>query len=154
MGTFDYDAVFRRILSKNSWGTEGELAKKLGVAPNTWTAYKKGKTSFGLHEIAKICDTLGVAPRWLLLGEDEKGQASLYDRVERIVLEEHLAAKIKLPATALAKTASYYLAGLEERLISKDDCEEVDLRLRLLHKEVRIAIENARSEPGKGKHSA
>lgn len=67
--SFSYDEVFARILSKNRWATERELAQALGVSPNTWTAYKKGKSSFGLNDIAKICDVLGVDSDWLLFGE-------------------------------------------------------------------------------------
>lgn len=66
---FSYEDVIRRILDKNPWKTEGMLAEKLGIAPNTWTAYKRGKRSFGLHEIANICDLLDVDPFWLLFGD-------------------------------------------------------------------------------------
>lgn len=67
--SFSYDAVFARILSKNRWPTERELANALGVSPNTWTSYKRGKSSFGLNDITKICDVLGVDSDWLLFGE-------------------------------------------------------------------------------------
>ncbi|AEQ50791.1 Phage repressor protein C, contains Cro/C1-type HTH and peptisase s24 domains [Pelagibacterium halotolerans] len=68
MTGFSYDEVIDRIIEKNPGNTEGELAKALGIAPNTWTAYKRGERSFGLNEIAEICDTLGVDAEWLLLG--------------------------------------------------------------------------------------
>lgn len=67
--SFAYEDVVSRLLSLKGEGSEGDFAARLGISPNTWTAYKRGKQSFGLHEIAKICDELGVAPEWLLFGE-------------------------------------------------------------------------------------
>ncbi len=69
MSDFSYRDVVKRIMEKNRWKTERELAEHLGISPNTWTAYKKGDQSFGLHAIAKICDILEVEPLWLLFGD-------------------------------------------------------------------------------------
>lgn len=154
MTNFDYDAVFRRILSKNRWGSEASLAKALGVTANTWTAYKKGKSSFGLHEVTKICDILDVVPRWLLFGETAAGKPSLYDQVENLVIEAHAANSIKLPSAGLAAAAAQYLDALERDLLSPEDEEEIELRLRLLQKRIQKDIEQARAEPGTGKLSA
>lgn len=66
---FSHADIIARILSKNPWKTEGLLASALGISPNTWTAYKKNSSSFGLLDIPKICDVLGVTPRWLLFGD-------------------------------------------------------------------------------------
>lgn len=79
--SFSYDDVFARIMSKNRWATERDLATALGVSPNTWTSYKKGKSSFGLNDIARICDVLGVDSEWLLFG-DAAGQTQSQGRVE------------------------------------------------------------------------
>lgn len=70
MADFTYEDVIARILSKNRWGSEAELAEALGISRNTWTAYKKGRTSFGLNQIAEICAVLGVSAHWLLYGVD------------------------------------------------------------------------------------
>ncbi len=69
---FDYGAVISRLMTLKGAESEGEFAARLGISPNTWTAYKKAKQSFGLHEIAKICDALDVEPVWLLFGEAEQ----------------------------------------------------------------------------------
>ena len=66
---YNYDQVIARLLSlKESDETEGEFAHRGGISPGTLTSYKKGKGSFGLHEIAKICDALRIDPHWLLFG--------------------------------------------------------------------------------------
>jgi len=70
MAEFSYEDVIARILSKNRWASEGELAEALGISRNTWTAYKKGKTSFGLNQITDICAVLGVTSQWLLYGDE------------------------------------------------------------------------------------
>jgi phage repressor protein C with HTH and peptisase S24 domain len=72
--SFDYESVVSRLLSLKGEGNEGEFAARLGISPNTWTAYKKGRQSFGLHEITKICDELGVDPQWLLFGDQQEAQ--------------------------------------------------------------------------------
>lgn len=69
---FDYEGVIGRLLSIKGDVSEGEFAGRLGISPNTWTAYKKGRQSFGLHEITKICDELGVEPSWLMFGESNQ----------------------------------------------------------------------------------
>lgn len=130
------------------------MAKELGVAPNTWTAYKRGKSSFGLHEIAKICDALQVSPRWLLLGEDAAGKPSLYDRVEKLVSEVYAKASVSLPSVSLAATAARHASTLEAAVLSATDEEEIDLRLKLLEKEIQKELREARADPGTGKRSA
>lgn len=69
---FDYATVVARLLGLKGAETESEFAARLGISPNTWTAYKKGKQSFGLHEITKICGILAVDPSWLLFGDGEE----------------------------------------------------------------------------------
>lgn len=150
---FSYDAIIERILSKNRWGNEGALATELGIAPNTWTAYKKGVRSFGLHEVAKICDVLGVSPHWLLFGT-EGAQTHLRERVEMIVTELHALEGLSLPAKSVELTVDRYYAGLLTQLVDTDDHEEIDLRLRLLRKEIAKDIAEARAAPGLGKRSA
>ncbi|WP_244618155.1 LexA family transcriptional regulator [Rhizobium sp. RU35A] len=73
--SFDYEGVISRLLTLKGEASEGDFAAKLGISPNTWTAYKKGRQSFGLHEVAKICDVLGVEPQWLLFGGQAASQA-------------------------------------------------------------------------------
>jgi len=66
---FDYSDVIARILTfKKEDETEGQFAARLGISANTWTAYKQAKRSFGLHEIATICDELGADVHWVLFG--------------------------------------------------------------------------------------
>lgn len=153
MADFSYDAIIERILSKNRWGNEGALATALGIAPNTWTAYKKGVRSFGLHEVAKICDTLGVSPHWLLFGT-EVAKADLRERVERLLRELHEQAGISLPATSMEQAVARHYAGLLDQLVDTNDREEIDLRLRLMRKEVAKDLSEAREAPGSGKRSA
>ncbi len=74
---FDYSGVISRLLTLKGAESEGEFAGRLGISPNTWTSYKRGKQSFGLHEITKICDTLKVDPLWLLFGDDDSRQIDL-----------------------------------------------------------------------------
>ncbi|WP_429813646.1 helix-turn-helix domain-containing protein [Ensifer sp. B1-9] len=153
MAEFSYDAIIERILSKNRWGNEGALATALGIAPNTWTAYKKGVRSFGLHEVAKICDTLDVSPHWLLFGTEGE-RSDLRERVELLLREVHEEAGISLPAASMEQTVVRYYAGLVDQIVDPDDREEIDLRLKLLRKEVAKDISEARAEPGSGKRSA
>ncbi len=153
MVEFSYDAIIDRILSKNRWGNEGALASALGIAPNTWTAYKKGVRSFGLHEVAKICDLLEVSPHWLLFGT-ESASNGVRGRVEALLLELHTEAKVSMSATAMERTVDRYYAALKAQLIDPNDHDELELRLRLLRKEVAKDIANAQAEPGSGKRSA
>jgi phage repressor protein C with HTH and peptisase S24 domain len=75
---FDYEGVISRLLQLKGTESEGDFAGRLGISPNTWTAYKKGKQSFGLHQIAEICDTLSIDPLWLLFGDSgTSGQSDL-----------------------------------------------------------------------------
>lgn len=153
MAEFSYDAIIERILSKNRWGSEGALAAAFGIAPNTWTAYKKGVRSFGLHEVAKICDLLDVSPHWLLFGT-EAAKSDLRELVEALVRELHRETGVSLPEPSAEQTVAHYLAKLTSQLVDPDDREEVDLRLRLLRKEVAKDLSEARSTPGSGKRSA
>lgn len=153
MVEFSYEAVIERILSKNRWGSEGALAAELGIAPNTWTAYKKGVRSFGLHEVAKICDTLGVSPHWLLFGT-EGLESDLRARVEKLVRELHNEAKVYLPDRAAEIVVDRHYTTLLKQIVDPDDREEIDLRLRLLGKEIFKEIAEARVMPGSGKRSA
>lgn len=153
MVEFSYEAIIDRILSKNRWGSEGALAAELGVSPNTWTAYKKGTRSFGLHEVAKICDVLQVSPHWLLFGTDGI-ESGLRERIEKIVRELHLEAKVYLPDRAAEQAIERHYTALVKQLVNPSDREEVDLRLRLLRKEVSKEISEARRSPGSGKRSA
>lgn len=150
MVEFSYQAVIDRILSKNRWGTEGALAAELGLAPNTWTAYKKGVRSFGLHEIARICDILGVTPHWLLFGT-EGLESDLRARVETLVRELHNEAKIYLPDRAVEIVVDRHYTAMLKQIVDPDDREEIDLRLRLLRKEISKEIAEARVMPGSGK---
>lgn len=66
---YSYDQVVARLLSlKDGDEKEGDFAQRIGISPGTLTSYKKGKGSFGLHEITKICDVLKIDPHWLLFG--------------------------------------------------------------------------------------
>ncbi|MEY9717893.1 transcriptional regulator with XRE-family HTH domain [Sinorhizobium fredii] len=150
---FSYEAIIERILSKNRWGSEGALATELGIAPNTWTAYKKGVRSFGLHEVAKICDILEVTPHWLLFGT-EGLESDLRGRVEKLIRELHDEAKIYLPDRAVAIVVDRHYTALLSQIVEPDDREEIDLRLRLLRKEISKEIAEARVTPGSGKRSA
>lgn len=153
MAEFSYDAVIERILSKNRWGSEGALAAELGLSPNTWTAYKKGVRSFGLHEIASICDKLGVTPHWLLFGTDGL-ESDLRARVEKLVREIHAEAEIYLPERAVEIVVDKHYTALLKQIVDPDDREEIDLRLRLLRKEISKEVAEARGMPGSGKRSA
>jgi transcriptional regulator with XRE-family HTH domain len=134
---FDYGKVIERILEKNRWGTEGALAKALGVVPNTWTSYKNGKQSFGLHEIARICDVLQVDPRWLLFG-DEPQKPSLMEKIEEIVREAF--GEKEIDEEVALELTRRSLAKIIDQLVSTDDDEEVELRLRLLRKELKSEV--------------
>ncbi len=154
VGEFNYDEVMARILSKNRWGNEGNLAKALGVSPNTWTAYKQGKTSFGLHDIAKICDVLGVTPQWLLMGDEGLRPISLLDRVRAIVFRAHEVSPIRLSKEALEQTSIDHFNALKSVIVDPNDDEEIELRLRLLGKQMQNEISVAIREPGTGKREA
>lgn len=153
MVEFSYDAVIERILSRNRWGSEGALAAELGIAPNTWTAYKKGVRSFGLHEVTKICDKLGVSPHWLLFGT-EGAENDLRAQVEKLVRELHRDAKIYLPERAEEQAIDRFYHSLQKQIVDPGDREEIELRLRLLRKEISKEIAEAQVHPGSGKRSA
>lgn len=153
MVEFSYNAIIERILGKNRWGNEAALAVKLGISPNTWTAYKKGVRSFGLHEITRICDILQVSPHWLLFGTDGV-ESGLRERVEKIVRELHLEAKVFLPERAAEQSVERHYTSLVKQLVDPGDREEIDLRLRLLRKEISKEISEARMAPGSGKRLA
>lgn len=70
MADIDQGAMFARIVKRNPFRTEAELAEKLGMSPNTWTAYKRGRQSLKLTQIAEICDIVGVDVEWLLFERD------------------------------------------------------------------------------------
>lgn len=70
MAEIDQMAMFSRIIERNPFKTEADLAEKLGWSPNTWTAYKRGRQSLKLSQIAEICDVLGVEMGWLLFDHE------------------------------------------------------------------------------------
>lgn len=112
MTDFVYSDVIDRILSKNRWGNEARLAEALGISPNTWTAYKRGARSFGLNDVARICDLLNVSSRWLLYGEDTSSGSltTLADR-EGLVEIPRFNVRVAAGAGALALTenvSSYF----------------------------------------------
>lgn len=151
---FDYDRVFERVLSRNRWGTERDLAAALGISPNTLTAWKQGRSSFGVHEIPKICDVLGVTAHWLLFGEELRQEASLLDEVRSIVEDAHKMAKVHLSAIGLERATNIYFSALNAEIVSANDTEEVGMRLHLLRKRIEKDLANAAAEPGSGKQSA
>ncbi|WP_165909426.1 helix-turn-helix domain-containing protein [Shinella sp. JR1-6] len=154
MTDFDYERVVERVLSRNRWGTEGDLAAALGISPNTLTAWKKGRSSFGVHEIPKICDVLGVEAHWLLFGDEPRQEASLLNEVQSIVENVHKMAKVHLSKAGLERTARTYFAALNAEIVSANDTEEVGMRLHLLRKRIEKDLANAAAEPGSGKQSA
>lgn len=135
-------------------GNRGGLAAALGISPNTLTAWKRGRSSFGVHEIPKICDVLGVEAHWLLFGEELPQEASLLDDVRSIVEDVHRRAKVHLSETGLQTTASAYFAALNAEIVSANDTEEVGMRLHLLRKRIEKDLAQAVDEPGSGKQSA
>ncbi|KQZ55307.1 transcriptional regulator [Rhizobium sp. Root149] len=74
-----------RLLSVKGDASEGEFAGRLGISPNTWTAYKKGRQSFGLHEITKICDELEIDPSWLLFGQPTEADSLTHSEMAELV---------------------------------------------------------------------
>lgn len=153
MKEFLYSAIFERIVEKSRWKSEGELAKALGISANTWTSYKKGASSFGLHEVPRICDVLGVSPHWLLFG-DEGVADDLRSKISALVEDVYAGAQVRLPPRSAEEATDRHYLALQKHLVDPADREEVELRLRLLRKELLKEIMEAASEPGSGKQSA
>ncbi len=154
MSEFSYSAIIERILSKNRWGSEGALAERLGISANTWTAYKQAKRSFGLHEVAKICDELGVTPRWLLFGEEGEASSTLRTKIRALLVLVGDANEIRFPPVTLDNEAARLEQELLAQIIDPDDPEELGMRLKLLQKSLMKDSKEAVAAPGTGKRSA
>lgn len=167
----DYGAVIDRILSRNRWGSERELAKQLGIAPNTWTAYKRGLRSFGVNEVEHICALLDVDPLWLLFGisgpdsrtqqlagsDAARGTAidpllmeKLYKAVERVYRD----AGQRPPGHRIANEATELLNMLLEKVADIRDETIVDAVIPALAQKLFERLATAAAEPGTGKRSA
>lgn len=109
---FDYSGVMSRLLSlKRNDETEGDFARRLGVSPNTFTNYKKGQNSFGLHEVTKICDETEADPHWLLFGVPASGVAEVSTLIEKGWIDSE---RINLPLFDAALSAGNGLVAIDE----------------------------------------
>ena len=170
MEDFAYDEVIQRILSKNRWGNEAELAKRLGISPNTWTAYKRGQRSFGLNEIAKICDMLEVSPQWLLFGAEQYAtgvQSSaapdfqrpqvdekLMDELRFVVEKVHKETNIHLSSSAVIRETTALYNDVQKQTEDMSDREEIEAVIRQLQIRLKRRLTEAKINPGSGKRSA
>lgn len=157
-------------MSRNRWGSEAELAKELGISPNTWTAYKRGQRSFGLNEIAKICDLLEVSPQWLLFGAEQKEpdaprsitpdvrrsqvDEKLMDELRIIVETAHKDADIRLNSSGIIRETTALYNDLQKRTDDVSDREEVEAVIRQLKVRLKRRLIEAKVSPGSGKRSA
>ena len=54
------------LMRHEGYKTERDFAVSLGIHPNTWTQYKKGKGSPDLPLITNLCDKYNLSISWLL----------------------------------------------------------------------------------------
>ena len=162
---FSYEALIDRIISKNAWKNERELASRLGISPNTWTAYKRGERSFGLHDIANICDILGVSHEWLLFGAETLDEPKRLDAEEgndfdlilelgKIVSRTYEAADIRLSGTAKLDEINSLHKELLNTVRDINQITIVKAVLPELEKRLQNRLAQAKLEPGTGKHAA
>lgn len=59
--------------------TQAELAKRLGVTPQTVSQYERGIKNPKIETLRKFADALGVSTSWLIYGEGDPDQISLLD---------------------------------------------------------------------------
>lgn len=59
--------------------TQAELAQRLGVTPQTVSQYERGIKNPKIETLRKFADALGVTPGYLLYGDTDPVQRSLFD---------------------------------------------------------------------------
>lgn len=59
---------------------QSELARKLGVSPQTVQQWEKGGGMRGTGRAAEVAKALGVTVNWLMFGEDKSNVVTLVDR--------------------------------------------------------------------------
>ncbi|MBQ8319429.1 MAG: helix-turn-helix domain-containing protein [Clostridia bacterium] len=67
-------SITERILERlqKSGKTQHELAVKLGISPNTISAWKQGKSKPSIDDIEEIADFLGCSVEYLITGRSEE----------------------------------------------------------------------------------
>lgn len=77
-----YQAVIGRVIVRirkkvnENEGSQGELAKNVGVTQSTWSRIERGESSLTVEQLARAADFLRVKPSIILL-ETEKAVDSL-----------------------------------------------------------------------------
>ena len=59
--------------------TQVQIAKRIGVTPNTYSRYETGLNEPNLLNLVRICDILGVKSDYLLTGEGEAPKATVHE---------------------------------------------------------------------------
>ncbi len=109
------DRIFELLEEKNL--SQKELAKRLGVSPQTITDWKKGKSQSFSSMIGRLADVLDTTPKWLFCGE---GRRNMSKEEKEIIEELKLDILESGPSVEKVQLLAQYLGVTTSQLLGED----------------------------------